>query len=340
MLFDKLNRGHAHGRAVRGSLAQLGTLERFEAALRYLGNRAQRKILSATLEMTRRCNAKCDFCDHWREPKREELKPADYVDVVRRLDPLIVVFCGGEPLLRKDLLEIVAGVAAVPGWRYHVLITNGWFLTRELGLKLDEAGLHQLNVSLNWPDDRQSEERKLKGLFGRIAAAVPALTAEGVDVNLNTVIMRDNLDQIVPIANLARQWGAKVGYTLYSEYCNGNAAHQFKPDEVARFAQMVEELIELKRTCRNITNSAFYLRECVAFLGGKVIPGCPAGKTMVHVTPQGMVRPCADLPPIGHYRDFDAHAYEGVSCSVCWMACRGEVQVPVDLQRVREVLGV
>jgi MoaA/NifB/PqqE/SkfB family radical SAM enzyme len=340
MFFDTpKNRGHSHGRAVRQGLAQLGAMERFEAVLRFVHNRARRNVLTATLEMTRRCVAKCDFCDHWREPKQPELAAAEYADIVRRLDPYIVLFCGGEPLIRKDILEIVRAVVAVPGWRYHVLITNGWFLTRELGLQLDEAGLHQLNVSLNWPDDRQSAERKLRGLFDRIAAAVPAITAEGVEVNLNSVIMRDNLEEVVPIAKLALQWGAKVTYTLYSEYCNGNAAHQFKPTEVVRFAEVVEELIELKRAHHHITNSAFYLRECVAFLSGKTIGGCPAGQKMVHISPQGMVKPCADLPAVAHYKDFDPRGFEGVSCSVCWMACRGEVQVPVDLQRVREVIG-
>ncbi len=332
-------RGHADCRKKpKQGLAQLGTLERFQAVYRYALTQLQGKLLSLTLEMTKRCNAKCDFCDHWREPKQDET--LDFAAVVRHFDPLTVIFCGGEPLLRKDIVEVVQQVTDVPGWRYHVLITNGWLLTHDLGLRLDEAGLHQINVSLNWPDERQSEERKLKGLFNRIAQNVPALTARGVEVNLNTMIMRDNLAEIPAIARLAADWGAKVTFTLYSEHCNGNDSHRFQPADLVHLEEVIEELIELKGKNKHITNNNYYLRQCISFCSGQIIPDCPAGKKMIHVTPQGMVKPCADLPPIAHYSEFDPRTFAGVSCAICWMACRGEVQAPVNLERVREVVGI
>ena len=326
-----------HIRPRSRGLAQLAPLERFQAVYRYAAQRARRGLLSLTFEVTRRCNARCDFCNYWREPRRQE--SLDLADVVRRLDPVFVVFCGGEPLLRSDIVDIVRRVAMVPGWRYHVLITNGYLLTREKGLLLDEAGLHQLNVSLDWPDDRQSEERGLRGLFSRIERVVPALTSEGVEVNLNTIIMRDNLREMSAIARLAAEWGAKVTFTLYSEHCNGNDSHQFRREESGRLGEVVEQLIELKARHHHITNNQFYLRECVQFIGGKRIPACPAGQKMVHISPRGMVKPCADLEPICHYTEFDNRSYAGSGCDLCWMACRGEVQAPVNLARIREVVG-
>lgn len=323
--------------ATRRGLAQLAPEERFLAVYRYASRRLEGGVLSLTFEVTTRCNAKCDFCGYWREPKREET--LDFADVVRRMDPLFVVFCGGEPLLRKDIVEVVRSVARVPGWRYHVLITNGYLLTPEIGVRLCEAGVHQINVSLDWPDERQAEERHLKGLFARIARTVPALTARGIEVNLNTVIMRDNLEAIPDLARLAREWGAKVTFTLYSEYCNGNGAHQLRREDLPRLAEVVEELIALKQRYQHITNNNYYLRQCVRFIGGERVAACPAGRLMVHISPQGMVKPCADLEPVGHYRSFDARTFAGVTCDVCWMACRGEVQAPVNLERVREVTG-
>jgi len=336
-MFDRrATRGGA--RPPRQGLAQLGPVERFTAIYRYARAFLQQRVLSLTLEVTRRCNARCDFCDHWREPKREE--GVDFAEVVRRFDPLVVVFCGGEPLLRREIVEIVERVAAVPGWRYRVLITNGWLLTPALAARLDRAGLHQLNISVNWPDERQSEERKLRGLWGRIAASVPAITAQGIDVNLNTMMMRSNVDELPRIARLASSWGANVSYTLYSEHCNGNSEHQFRREDRARLSEVVEELCALKRELRNITNNDYYLRKCVDFIGGEIILVCPAGKKMIHVSPQGMIRPCADLEPVADYRDFDPHRYPGAGCDICWMACRGEVQAPVDLGRVRELVGI
>jgi MoaA/NifB/PqqE/SkfB family radical SAM enzyme len=330
---------HPQHKSVKRGLAQLGKFERFLAVYRYARSYQRQGLLSLTFEVTKRCNAKCDFCDHWREPKQAE--DLNFAEVVRRLDPLVVIFCGGEPLLRKDIEQIVTEVNTVPGWRYSVLITNGWLLTREIGLRLTRSGLHQINVSLNWPDGRQSEERKLKGLFERIAEVVPQLTAEGVEVNLNTMIMKENVDELPVIARLAARWGAKVTFTLYSASCNGNASHQFtEPADVERLRRAIEELIALKQQHKHITNSTYYLRQCIPYCQGQVIRDCPAGKKMIHLTPQGMVKPCADLPPLEHYSTFDLHAYPGVDCTACWMACRGEVQSPVDLERLREVIGV
>lgn len=321
----------------KSGLAQLGPLERFVAIYRYTQAQVKGKLLSLTLEVTKRCMARCDFCDHWQEPKQDE--NTDFAAIVRHFDPLTVIFCGGEPLLRKDIVEIIERVVAVPGWRYYVLITNGWLLTPELGLKLHSAGLHQINVSLNWPDARQDEERKLKGLFQRIATTVPTLTAKGIEVNLNTMIMRDNLSEITTIARLAHDWGAKVTFTLYSEYCNGNETHQCQASDLPLLQSTISELIALKSQNKNITNNNYYLRECVSFCQGKRIPDCPAGKKMLHITPQGIVKPCADLPAMGHYSEFNPRKFPGVSCDICWMACRGEVQAPVNLERVREVVG-
>lgn len=325
----------------RGGLAGLSPLEALRAAGRFAGHALRRGLLSMTLELTRRCNARCDFCDHWREPRRPELLDAHAAaGAVRRLDPLFVAFCGGEPLLRRDVVELVARVVAVPGWRFHLLITNGWLLTPALGRELVRAGLGLLNISLDFPDARHDALRGLPGLFDRIASTVPALVASGVPVNFNTVIMRDNLSALGAIARLAATLGCRVTYTLYSQHCNGNASHAPGPAQVGELGRVVHKLLELKARHGNITNSAYYLRTCVEVAGGARVRGCPAGGQMIHVSPRGMVKPCADLDPVAAVEAFAPRRQGGVDCDRCWMACRGEVQAPVDVARMREVIGV
>ena len=81
-------------------------------------NRIHDNPLNITLELTRRCNAKCDYCNHWQEQRQTEQDIADYVAVVRRFRPFSVTICGGEPFMRKDALEIIRAVVDEPGWRY------------------------------------------------------------------------------------------------------------------------------------------------------------------------------------------------------------------------------
>ena len=61
---------------------------------------------------------------------------------------------------------------------------------------------------------------------------------------------------------------------------------------------------------------------------------------MIHVTPKGMVQPCAELPAIGHYKDFVPGAFQGTGCSACFDACRAEPQAPLTLRRIGELTGV
>ena len=57
------------------------------------------------MEVTKLCNARCDFCDYWQTRNEERLK--DYSDLIRKIDPLVVMVTGGEPMLRKDIVEQV-----------------------------------------------------------------------------------------------------------------------------------------------------------------------------------------------------------------------------------------
>jgi MoaA/NifB/PqqE/SkfB family radical SAM enzyme len=303
-----------------------------------VSNRVSKRPLGITLELTRRCNARCDYCNHWKEQKQTEQEIGDFVGVVERFKPFAVTICGGEPFMRKDALEIIKAVKDAPGWRYVSIITNGWFLTDDRCEKLLKTGIDQINISLNYPDDRQDEDRKIKGLFKRISHVVPMLTAKGANVQMNSIIMNDNLDDVVGIAKLAHTWGASVMYTLYSELPAENTGHLFPTERQPRLFEVLDELSELRRTQKNIGNAQWYFDQIPSYVQGNVITGCTAGKETLHISPGGMVRPCAELPPVAHYTEYDHNAAEPVTCTRCFQACRGEVQAPITIGRVVEAL--
>jgi MoaA/NifB/PqqE/SkfB family radical SAM enzyme len=296
-------------------------------------NRILRRPLSITLELTRRCNARCDYCNHWKEQKQTEQELADFVAVVRRFQPFAVTICGGEPFMRRDAMEIIEAVKGVEGWRYVAIITNGWFLTDERCKRLLETGLDQINVSLNWPDERQDQDRQIKGLFKRMSHAVPLLTSLGANVQMNSIIMNDNLDEVVPIAKLAASWGASVMYTLYSELPGENHDHLFPRERWPRLREVVAEL----RGMPNVANASWYFDMIPSYVEGNRIGGCTAGKETLHISPGGMVRPCAELPPVAHFTEYDHVAAEPVTCTACFQACRGEVQAPLNLRRIADL---
>src|SRR5258708_25775890 len=94
----------------------LSPLEKLRAAGKFLDVTFNKRPLSVSIEVTKRCNARCDFCDYWKITDRDEM--TDFTDVVRRFDPLVVAFTGAEPLLRPPLVPSRARAKAPPGSRH------------------------------------------------------------------------------------------------------------------------------------------------------------------------------------------------------------------------------
>src|SRR5215216_4090519 len=84
---------------------------------------ARRRPLLVHFEVTMRCNARCGFCDYWKTPSSErdnELK--SFADAAKAFSPMMITFTGGEPLLRKDLEDIVRGVREASRLTYVAVI--------------------------------------------------------------------------------------------------------------------------------------------------------------------------------------------------------------------------
>jgi molybdenum cofactor biosynthesis enzyme MoaA len=211
--------------------------EKIDATRKYIHNRRHRLPMRASIEMTKHCNAGCDFCDDWKTKHSPKL--GDVVDMVRRLNPMVLAITGGEPLLEKKLVQIVRDVKAYQRFIYVYVITNGSLLTEEKATQLFDAGLDQISISLNYLDSRQDEERKLPGLYEHIAELVPKLTAARHNMLANTVIMRENLDQILSMARRTLEWGAKVSFSCYTDFKNGNRSHYFSGDQIDELSHIV-----------------------------------------------------------------------------------------------------
>lgn len=123
------------------------------------------------LEVTKFCNAKCDFCDYWKTKESPQLD--DYVDVVKRIRPLMVSITGGEPLLRKDLPQIIRRIHESMFFIYIGMVTHGQLLSVQKANELWEAGLDQLSISMNWMGAAHDKERGIPGLFDHRSKSNP-----------------------------------------------------------------------------------------------------------------------------------------------------------------------
>ena len=137
---------------------------------------ARRMPVLVNFEVTLRCNARCGFCDYWKtDPGARATELKSFADAASYFDPVLFTFTGGEPLLRKDLEELVHSVANAVRLKYIMLLTHGGMLTVARAKSLWDAGVDQFNISLDYLDDRHDAARGIPGLGSRILAASPGM---------------------------------------------------------------------------------------------------------------------------------------------------------------------
>ena len=314
-------------------------MDKVRAVAKFLEVKLNKRPLTVSIEITKRCNARCDFCDYWKVTDRDEM--TDFAEVIRHFDPLVVVFTGGEPMLRRDLVSVVRSVKEVPGFRYITLLTHGGFLSEEKIRELVKAGVNQINISMNYPDARQDKERGIPGLFDKLESTVPRMVKAGIDCfSFASMLMVDNMHDAEPLIRLAHAWGINIAFSGYNDMKNGNQRHFVDPARIAEFRSVCARIKELKRELGNVMTSDYFFDTLPDFYVKREIAGCQAGKIMIHVSPTGMVQPCAELGAVSHFLDFVAKDYAGANCGKCFDACRAEPQAPLTLRRVGELAGM
>ena len=318
----------------------LSPLDKLRGMGKYLDVAWGKRPLTVSIEVTKRCNARCDFCDYWKITDRDEM--TDFTDIVRRFDPLVVVFTGGEPMLRRDLVPIAKSIKDLPGFRYLTLLTHGGFLSEQKIKDLVGAGINQINVSMNYPDARQDKERGIPGLFEKLEKTIPKMVKEGYGSNFSfaSMLMVDNMHDAEPLIRLAHAWGINIAFSGYNDLKNGNGTHFVAPEKMAEFKKVCARIKQLKRELKNVMTSDYFFDTLPEFYEKREIHGCQAGKIMIHVSPKGMVQPCAELPAVAHYTEFVPGAYAGPNCSKCFDSCRAEPQAPITLRRIAELTGL
>src|SRR5437762_97862 len=216
----------------------------FLAKYAYLS--AIRKPILVHFEVTLRCNARCSFCDYWMTDKSaRETELRSFTDAARFFNPMMITYTGGEPTMRRDLEEIVSSVNEAVRVKFCSLLTHGGMLTVERARSLWKAGIDQFNISLDYLDERHDLARGIPGLTKKIFDVIPKMRAIGIDsVRFNTVIKESNLDQILPIAQRARDLGCGVNFSLYSDSKNGNRDGIIDGKNFDELAAMTAQLLE------------------------------------------------------------------------------------------------
>jgi cyclic pyranopterin phosphate synthase len=205
-----------------------------------------RPLRNLRLSVTDRCNLRCSYCMPEAEyawlPRHDILQFEEMsrlVDIFARAGVDRVRLTGGEPLLRRDLPELIRMIAGKPAIRDLALTSNGVML-KDHARSLHLAGLHRLTVSLDTlRADRFQALTRFDSLSHVLAGIDEAVKYFG-HVKLDSVVMRGtNEDELVPLVEYARRIGAEVRFI---EYMDVGGATQWSRDRVMSRQDMLTAL--------------------------------------------------------------------------------------------------
>lgn len=220
---------------------------RLDARQRAIDQRG-RALRDLRISVTDHCNLRCRYCmpeeiygPGYRFLPRAELLSFD--EIVRLARCLVAMgvdkirITGGEPLLRRDLDTLVAGLVAT-GVEDIALTTNGLLLSSEMATRLKAAGLGRITVSL---DALEPEVfRRITGSRadpGRVLEAIEAADAAGFGpIKINVVVQRGvNEDAILP---LARRFRGSGRILRFIEYMDVGTSNGWSPRDVVSAAEI------------------------------------------------------------------------------------------------------
>ena len=208
-----------------------------------------RPLRSLRLSVTDRCNLRCHYCmpeDEYLWLPREDVlrfeEIAQLADLFAEVGVDRIRLTGGEPLLRRDIPDLVAQLASRPWLRDLALTTNGVLLAGAAA-DLRRAGLHRITVSLDTLQRDRFRRLARMDALPQVLEGIDAVRREGFqDLKIDAVITRgDNDDELVDLIEFGRAHQAEVRFI---EYMDVGGATQWRANAVVSRQEMIAVLAD------------------------------------------------------------------------------------------------
>ena len=268
-------------------------------------DRYQREIHYLRLSVTDLCNLRCRYCMPDGVEKLEREAVLTYEEFLRlaalfaRCGIDTVRVTGGEPLVRKNVAQLVAGLKATPGIRRVTLTTNAVLLAEQLPALLD-AGLDSVNISLDTLRPEVFRQITARDDFAAVQAGLQAALESGLPVKLNCVPQAGvNEGELEALAALAKDNAMQVRFIEMMPIGYGAAMPCISGPELrARFARRWPELAPLSAAQEHALGdgpAVYYTvpgwQGSIGFIAAVHGEFC-ASCNRVRLTSQGFLRPC------------------------------------------------
>ncbi len=207
-------------------------------------------------EVTRSCNLACKHCraSALHGPYPGELTTEEcfrLVDQIKEVGDPIVILTGGEPLMRKDIFEIL-DYAVAKGLRC-VMAPNGTLVTEKIAKKMKDHGVARISVSIDFPTEEQHDNfRGVEGAYKGAVQAIKNAHKVGLDVQINSTITKLNYKYLDDLLKLAERLGV-VAFHPFLLVPTGRGKEleeqELSPEE---YEKTLNWIYDMQKGCPNI----------------------------------------------------------------------------------------
>ncbi len=283
------------------------------------------------LELTYRCNLQCPYCYVGSDRNKPELTTEEWRNVIDQIPFYgIVTLVGGEPLIRKDFIDILAYTSKKVLNKTHV-VSNGVLLNDEIIKAFIKYKLLLLSISLDGYGEKHDINRGKNGIFDKIISNLENLKSQKPNqiIDIKTIVLGNNLDDLVKLYKLCD----KMGFNFFSisflrnNYWKQNSILQenFIPEfnqnypikpyfDIEHFKEVYKEIQSLKgktkiRFSPKFEYSKNHLEKIEKFFTlpeekpvQEIYQNCTYPYNNIMINPEGFVYPCLSLK-IGNVKD-------------------------------------
>ncbi|MCY8920833.1 GTP 3',8-cyclase MoaA [Bacillus atrophaeus] len=213
-------------------------------------DKRDRPLRDLRISVTDRCNFRCTYCmpaelfgPDYPFLKKEELLSFEELEriaklFVSRFGVEKIRLTGGEPLMRKDMPELIKKLARIPGVRDIAMTTNGSLLP-VYAEKLKNAGLHRVTVSLDSLEDERFKAINGRGVsVSKVLEGIEAAKQAGLGIKVNMVVQKGvNEKDILPMARYFKEKGHILRFIEFMDVGNTN---QWNKKDVITKAELID----------------------------------------------------------------------------------------------------
>jgi radical SAM protein with 4Fe4S-binding SPASM domain len=266
--------------------------------------------------MTNRCNLRCRHCYINAEDRhyQDELSTEEAKVFIKDLADMkvpVLLFSGGEPLIRKDIFEL-GRIAADLGLR-PVISSNGTLIDRDMARQIKAAGFQYVGISVDGKPSTHDDFRNMPGAFEAALQGMHACLSEGVKTGIRFTVNRYNQADLPEILDIVEREGIPrfcMYHLVYAGRGEEMADMDISPEETRkvldllsqRTVELYERGVEVEILTTDNHADGIYLlnrirqeqpervEEVITLL--EMHGGCSAGTKFANVDPRGNVHPC------------------------------------------------